>query len=128
MLVLTACVALRDDAEVQGRRLLAAASVGTAAYIAFMVVVDVPMYLTRWRADVAAGQASQSLAAGLVEIMNRCEIVRVPSAWREDMPWLTLYFSVAVWISILLSHTPPLGTLLRGTPRDAAELSLEPKP
>jgi hypothetical protein len=33
----------------------------------------------------------------------------VIAAWREDMPWLTLYFSAGVWLSIALVDVPPLG-------------------
>ena len=32
------------------------------------------------------------------------------AAWREDMPWLTLYFSAGVWLSIALVEVPPLAT------------------
>jgi hypothetical protein len=34
---------------------LAVAAAGIAVYLAFLVTVDVPMYLKRWRADVAGG-------------------------------------------------------------------------
>jgi hypothetical protein len=27
-------------------------------------------------------------------------------AWREDVPWMTLYFTVAVWFSIAIPHVP----------------------
>ena len=35
--------------------ILAIAIAGIAGYLAFLMTVDVPMYLSRWRADLAAG-------------------------------------------------------------------------
>jgi hypothetical protein len=38
--------------------------------------------------------------------------------WKSEIPWMTLYFSVAVWISIALVHVPASGPYSRaGTPR-----------
>ena len=28
--------------------------------------------------------------------------------WREEIPWMSLYFSAAVWLSIALVRAPPL--------------------
>jgi hypothetical protein len=70
-----------------------------------MVTIDVPMYLARWH----PGQEYLSLGEGLREILQRCSVVRDWAEWREDALWLTLYFTVAVWISIALPLVPPLG-------------------
>jgi hypothetical protein len=91
--------------EWRGRILLAAIVCG-AGYVAFMTLVDVPMYLARWQADLAAGREFLSPGEGLREIVRRCTVTRDWAAWREDVPWLTLYFTVAVWISIALAHLP----------------------
>jgi hypothetical protein len=91
-----------------GTRFLVAVLLSGLVYIAFMTWVDVPMYLTRWHAAAAAGHEPLSVQAGLREIMARCTVVREWSAWREDVPWLTLYFTSAVWISVALAHAPPL--------------------
>ena len=72
-----------------------------------MVTVDVPMYLSRWQ-GVPAGDGSLPLDEGLRTLINRCMVVHEWSTWREDVPWLTLYFTVAVWISIALAHAPSL--------------------
>ena len=42
------------------RVVLVVAIVGIAVYLAFLMTVDVPMYLSRWRAEVADGKASAS--------------------------------------------------------------------
>jgi hypothetical protein len=75
-----------------------------------MVTVDVPMYLSRWHADVSAGREYLSLARGFDEVLQRCTVTRDWTAWRDDVPWLTLYFTVAVWISIGFAHVPPART------------------
>jgi hypothetical protein len=89
-------------------RVLLAAIVCGAVYIAFMALVDVPMYLARWQSDLAAGRELLPLGEGLREVLRRCTVIRDWAAWREDVPWLTPYFTVAVWISIALAHLPAL--------------------
>jgi len=88
----------------RGKRVIAAAIGCGAAYIAFMVTVDVPMYLARWQ----PGQEHLSLGEGMREIMQRCIVTRDWAKWREDALWLTLYFTVAVWMSIALALVPRL--------------------
>ena len=88
----------------RGKRVIAAAIACGAAYIAFMVTIDVPMYLARWQ----PGQEHLSLSDGMREILQRCVVNRDWAKWREDALWLTLYFTVAVWISIALPHLPRL--------------------
>jgi hypothetical protein len=105
-LVLVAAVALRDSADERRRLTVALGIVAVGAYLAFMVAVDVPMYLHRWQ---ASGGTVLPLAVGLDEVLSRCTVTPVIAAWRADMPWLTLYFSVGVWLSIALVDAPPLG-------------------
>jgi hypothetical protein len=105
-LILVALVALLDGADERRRRAIAIGIAVVGAYLAFMVVVDVPMYLQRWQ---ASGETVVPLAVGLDEVLRRCTPTPVIAAWREDMPWLTLYFSVGVWLSIALVDAPPLG-------------------
>lgn len=88
------------------RPILTVATFCGTAYVAFMTLVDVPMYLARWQADVAAGHPLLAPSEGAREVLRRCTVIRDWVAWREDVPWLTLYFTVAVWISIALAHIP----------------------
>jgi hypothetical protein len=92
---------LVDD---RGKRVIAAAIACAAAYIAFMVTVDIPMYLARWQ----PGREYLSLGEGMREILQRCVVDRDWAKWREDALWLTLYFTVAVWISVALPLVPSL--------------------
>jgi hypothetical protein len=110
-LVLSALVALRESADEQRRRTLAIGIAAVGVYLAFMVVVDVPMYLQRWQ---ASGETVLPIVAGLGEVLRRCVPTPVIAAWREDMPWLTLYFSAGVWLSIALVDAPPLGARRAG--------------
>jgi hypothetical protein len=97
--------ALHGRLEVAGRRFLYAAALCGGAYVAFMVLIDVPMYLSRWSAGVAS---ATSLAQGLESALARCVVAHDWLAWREDALWLSLYFTAAVWISLVLPHAPAL--------------------
>jgi hypothetical protein len=89
---------------VAGRRFLYAAAVCGGAYVAFMAIVDVPMYLARW---MQAGPLPP-LGESARTLLERCLVDRDWLAWREDALWLTLYFTAAVWISLALPHAPVL--------------------
>ncbi len=101
-------VNLRRRVDRASRRFIDAAIAGGALYLLFMVFVDVPMYLSRWQADLAAGCGDLPVPEGWRQILARCTVVRDWDAWREDAVWLSLYFSVAVWASIALAHAPQL--------------------
>ena len=84
---------------------------GGLIYIAYMTIEDVPMYLARWR---AAGGFTVPLDEGLRTLLERCVVRRDWSAWRADATWLTLYFTVCVWVSVALPHAPRLGASRTG--------------
>lgn len=104
VLVLAAFLSLRPRMDEDAKRFLAAVSFSAAVYIAYMVVADVPMYLERWR----AATATVPLAQGFRTLLEVCVVRRDWTAWREDATWLSLYFTVGVWISIMLAHAPRL--------------------
>lgn len=79
---------------------------GTVAYVGFMVVVDVPMYLRRWRKSVDAGEPRLGLWAGLRDAAQRRHPTKAWSVWRSEVAWLTGYFTFAVWVSLGLVHLP----------------------
>ena len=110
---LAAFALLRRSLDAVGKRLAAAAVVCSAMYIAYMANVDVPMWLTRWRGEPGGLHPDLSLAEGLRTTLQRCVVSREWGAWRDDVPWLSLYFTVAVWISIALAHVPPLRAAAR---------------
>jgi hypothetical protein len=110
--------ALWREAGERGRRAIVAIAVSAAGYIGFMVSYDVPMYLGRWLAGIPVGDNYLGFGQGLAQILDKCIVVRDWGAWRQDVVWLSLYFTVAVWISILLAQAPPLtaGAAAAGQP------------
>ena len=81
---------------------------GTAgiSYVFFMFLVDVPMYWSRWLADEALGRQYMSLGQGLADVSSRWSVSHRWEDWQSEMAWMSLYFSVAVWLSIALIHAP----------------------
>ena len=75
-----------------------------AAYVGFMVVYVVPMYVERWR----GGSDSFAFAEGLRSTLGPCRVERDWELWRRDALWLTPYFTVCVWLSLALAFIPPL--------------------
>jgi hypothetical protein len=82
---------------------IAAAAVGIAGYVAFMCTVDVPMYFIRWQADLAAGREFLGLFSGLHDVATRWVVTRDAARWDGEITWISLYFSAAVWTSLLLA-------------------------
>jgi hypothetical protein len=77
-----------------------------AGFVVFMTTVDVPMYLRRWRAGRAAGAATLPVADGLRDAWTRRIPTRRWEDWREEVAWLTMYFSCAVWVSLAMIRLP----------------------
>lgn len=73
-------------------------------YVLFMALVDVPMYYNRYMADTAAGKVYQSFAVGMEDITQCRAVTRLDTYWTVEMPWMSLYFSFAVWSSIWLAR------------------------
>jgi hypothetical protein len=84
------------------RLALAAIFAGIAGYCVFMVTVDVPMYLVRWQAQEASGHNLLGLFSGLHDVATRWVVTYDITRWRDEIPWMSLYFSVAVWMSLAL--------------------------
>jgi len=85
------------------RAALVVAIIGIAGYLAFLTTVDVPMYLARWRAEVVSGaQPLMSYVEGLRDASVRWVVTHDIAAWKDEIPWMSLYFSAAVWSSLAL--------------------------
>ncbi|MFG6416661.1 hypothetical protein ACG02S_22450 [Roseateles sp. DC23W] len=104
LLSVIAMAGLWPRASARGRRWLVPALVAGTLYTACMFFIDVPMYWARWLADEAAGRAYVTLAAGVADVSSRWTVSHDWAHWRSEVVWMTLYFSVAVWISIALAH------------------------
>ena len=96
------------------RGLIAAAAFGIAGYEAFMCTIDVPMYLVRWRADLAAHREFLGLFEGLHDVATRWVVTHDVARWDGEIAWMSLYFSAAVWTSLLLACFGLLKHLLPG--------------
>jgi hypothetical protein len=73
-----------------------------ADYVVFMATVDVPMYFNRWQADLASGKEFLGLLAGLHDVATRWVVTHDIAEWRDEIAWMSLYFSTAVWASLAL--------------------------
>ena len=82
------------------RVILVGTVVGIVVYLAFLMTVDVPMYLKRWRAEVARGNRGLKPLEGFRDVSTRWVVTYDLSEWRDEIAWMSLYFSAAVWASL----------------------------
>ena len=75
---------------------------GIAFYVAFLVVIDVPMYLGRWREDLASGKELLGIFSGVYDVGTRWAVTHDFTQWQDEIAWMSLYFSAAVWSSLAL--------------------------
>jgi hypothetical protein len=76
--------------------------IGIAGYLAFLMTVDVPMYLGRWRTEVGDGSRLLSPLEGFRDVCTRWVVNHDLAEWKDEIAWMTLYFSAAVWASLAL--------------------------
>lgn len=105
-LILVALVFLLP--KLKGALKLAAsfAAVGCVLYVIFMVTVDVPMYVHRLLADRAADKPLLGFISGFIDLNTRWVVTYDIRDWKTEIPWQTLYFTSAVWVSIALCYVP----------------------
>ncbi len=84
------------------RVFLAIAIIGIAGYLAFLMTIDVPMYLSRWRAKVADGGKHLRPLEGFRDVSTRWVVTHDLAEWKDEIAWMSLYFSAAVWASLAL--------------------------
>jgi hypothetical protein len=123
------------DGEV--RVVIAVAIVGIAAYLAFLMTIDVPMYLSRWRAKVADGGRHLQPLEGLRDASTRWIVTHDLAEWKDEIIWMSLYFSAAVWVSLALcvccsleGHLPRYRTqaTIASPPSNASAVAGKPQP
>jgi hypothetical protein len=107
-LMVTSMVATWPRSRVTRHPALVACCVAGVAYVAFMLLVDVPMYWSRWIADESVGRHYLSIAQGIHDVSSRWVVSYRWDDWKSEVVWMSLYFSVAVWLSIALIHAPVL--------------------
>jgi hypothetical protein len=76
--------------------------VGIVGYASYMFTIDVPMYFGRWLADMRSGKELLGLAAGVHDAATRWIVTYDAAHWDGEMLWMALYFSLAVWSSLML--------------------------
>lgn len=93
---------LLPDFDGAVRVALAFACLGIAGYLVFLLSVDVPMYVGRWRDKAANGRRFLRPLEGLYDASTRWVVTRDFAAWKDEIAWMSLYFSAAVWSSLAL--------------------------
>jgi hypothetical protein len=81
-------------------------AIACSAYVGFMAWVDVPMYWNRLRAQLVEGANDRGFWEGIYDLNTRRVVTWEFEHWRPEMPWMTLYFSLAVWMSLWLCGWP----------------------
>ncbi len=106
VLVIVGLVGIRSRCAGRLRYFVDGCCLVAVTYVAYMITIDVPMYWARWVADEAAGRNYLTLVDGFVDAVGRGRVSHRWEDWRHEVAWMSLYFSVAVWLSISLIHTP----------------------
>ncbi len=84
---------------------VAFSSVGLG-YVAYMLLVDIPLYASRWMADELAHRPYLNFLEGLRDIARPHLVTYALEIWRHEFLWMASYFSVGVWVSLALIHSP----------------------
>lgn len=95
-------------------RLLAIFVICATIFVIFMIITDIPMYYKRWKKGIKQdeeiyfwkdfkGQNKQKLTKENIVNLNRCvEISKDFNIWKDEIAWLTGYFTFGVWSSFAL--------------------------
>ncbi len=105
-------------------------SMASTLFFLYMITVDVPMYLRRWRDGMeqkkkhAKKKQSKSSSSTTTttsleqqnmlnmgrsmwkDALERRVVTQSWNVWKEESVWLTCYFSSGVWLSLMLVHIP----------------------
>jgi len=102
LLIAVALVRLMTEFHGAIRWAIGATVAGIACYLAFLVVIDVPMYFARWQGDISNGKELLGILAGLYDVSTRWIVTHDVAHWQQEFAWMALYFSAAVWSSLAL--------------------------
>jgi hypothetical protein len=108
------------------RVVLGIAIAGIVAYLAFLMTIDVPMYLNRWRTEVGDGSKLLGPLEGLRDVSTRWIVTHDLAEWKDEIAWMSLYFTAAVWASLALCVCYSLQDHLPRYRTEAAVASLSP--
>jgi hypothetical protein len=96
-------VPLRKNKTSDASTFVKAIYISGPLYIIFMCSIDIPMYINRYIADEEKGVTYQSFYNGFIDTLHCKVISRANDYWIHEMPWMTLYFTFAVWSSLWLA-------------------------
>ena len=102
LLIAVALLRLLYEFHGVARLAIGTAVAGIAGYVVFLVAIDVPMYFGRWQADLTNGRELLGVFAGLHDVSTRWAVTHDFAQWKDEIPWMSLYFSAAVWSSLAL--------------------------
>src|SRR5215471_1474595 len=76
---------LLPDFDGPVRAVLAIAIIGIAGYLTFLMTIDVPMYLARWRAKAADGGKHLGPLEGLRDVCTRWIVTHDLAEWKAEI-------------------------------------------
>ena len=79
---------------------LALGIAGCAAGAWVMLVIDIPMYFQRYRAERAAGVPLRGLADGWRDAVSRRVQAGAWATWQPEARWMTPYFTICTLLSL----------------------------
>jgi hypothetical protein len=106
LLVLGAASNWRDSNHTWKRLLVLLMALGVG-HVLFESFVDVPMYVHRYQADLAAQKPTLSFLQGIHNLATYWKVTYAWEDWKTEIAWLSFYFSFVVWASIWITHAPP---------------------
>lgn len=86
-------------------RFLYASLAAGALYLAYMVLEDVPTYVLRYQQMSADGVHFLTFSEGFADAFT-WQVKKTWADWEREVVWQSLYFSLAVWMSLALIHLP----------------------
>jgi len=90
----------------QFKIIMTASIIGGFLYIGYLIMVDVPMYYSRWQLDELNTRQYMTLHEGLHDMATRWVVTHDWQDWKIETVWMSLYFSVGVWFSIAFINAP----------------------
>lgn len=92
----------------QQKKFLTAGIISAFGYVIYMVTIDVPAYVNHWMANQTDGKVYATLAEGFHQVATVWRHTYAHADWQYEFVWMSLYFSVAVWGSILIMNGPEM--------------------
>jgi hypothetical protein len=78
--------------------------IGGATYVAYIFLVDVPAYWSRWIADQTNGRRYLGIGQGVIDAWRRRIVSYRWEMWKNEILWMSLYFTLGVWSSVSLVY------------------------